>query len=84
MTADHGRSRYVQGCRCDICRTAAVGYRRAMRARGRARREAAAAEGRLYVAAGIRHGLYAYQTHGCRCLLCRLANAAKHRARAVR
>lgn len=82
MTAEHGYGRYTMGCRCDVCAAAKVTYTRDRRARARARRDAARAEGREYVAAVVKHGLYAYQNHSCRCLTCKLANAqasAKYR-----
>lgn len=83
MTTEHGYSRYVQGCRCDICRTASATYQREARACAKARRDAAQANGERYVATGIKHGLYGYQRHYCRCFACRLAKAqsvAKWRA----
>lgn len=82
MTADHGYGRYTTGCRCDVCKAAKRAYGRNRRALARARRDAARAEGREYVAAVVKHGLYAYQNHSCRCLTCKLANAqssAKYR-----
>jgi hypothetical protein len=60
-------------------------YNRAYRQAARRRRDAARAEGREYVAEGIRHGLSGYQIHACRCLACKAANAqstAMYRERA--
>jgi len=79
---EHGYGRYTGGCRCEICSAAKTAYNRARRAQARAMRDAVRAEGREYVAAGITHGLYGYQTHKCRCLICKVANAessAKYR-----
>lgn len=83
----HGHGGYKMGCRCDVCRSANAAYQRDYRARARARRDAAEADGKRYVAQGIRHGLSGYQVHACRCLACRSANAAstaEYRARYVR
>jgi hypothetical protein len=60
-------------------------YNRHYRQAARSRRDAARAEGREYVAEGVRHGLSGYQVHACRCLVCKAANAqatAKYRERA--
>jgi hypothetical protein len=82
---DHGYGRYTMGCRCAVCAAAKTAYTRMRRAQARARRDAARAKGREYVAAVVNHGLYAYQNHSCRCLTCKLANAqasAKYRRKA--
>lgn len=82
----HGYGRYTLGCRCETCKAAKTERTRMYRQAARLRRDAARAEGREYVAAGITHGLSGYQAHACRCLVCKVANAqasAKYRRKAA-
>ena len=73
---EHGFGGYRRGCRCEICRTTTATYQREYRAKARARRDLAQRDGKRYVAQGIRHSLSGYQSHACRCVVCRSANAA--------
>lgn len=75
--SEHGFSRYGYGCRCEVCRAGKAAYMRKRRAAGRQARLAAETEGRRYVAEGITHGLTGYKEFSCRCLTCRLSNAAQ-------
>lgn len=68
MGAQHGtRSRYVAGCRCDLCATANREYRRRW-------------EERAVKAGPPVHGLGGYKNYRCRCEVCSAASAAYHRA----
>lgn len=52
---------------------------RAVKAEGAARRAAANAQGRIYIAYGITHGLSGYQRNKCQCQTCVGANTESMR-----
>lgn len=81
-TFEHGAGGYCNhACRCAVCREAWRLYMKSYRARGAQRRRHAEANGERYIAEGVKHGITGYNTHGCRCDVCRAAKAAENGSR---
>lgn len=75
---EHGLSGYTNHrCRCVTCRAGMSRYRRRRYDKARARREAAEAQGRVYIADVQQHGANAYRNHCCRCGVCVAARCAQ-------
>lgn len=87
----HGYGSYTHGCRCEVCKTAKAAYMSERRRAGRARaaantRTATGKRGNRHnafgvgatrnVVAGVTHGRYAYDVHGCRCRDCTTAKSS--------
>lgn len=73
------------GCRCDRCRAIATEAARGYAAKNRDhlreyRRDARERRRGGPIPEGLAHAYYTYNEYGCRCDLCRAANAAKNRA----
>ena len=67
-------------CRCERCRAAWTAYVTLYRLPGVTQRRAAQERGETYVTAkGITHGLTGYQSHSCRCDVCRRAKSEDNR-----
>ncbi len=89
MSAEHSRSRYVQGCRCAICRKANRDYLRARRAAALALawKHTQWSDGgpwgpgaTRFVSPTATHGTDAgYTYHCCRCRECTTAQAEANR-----
>ena len=69
----HGRNGYIaNGCRCDVCRSAATAYSVAYRRKK--------VEKKLWLSDGFKHGISGYDL-GCRCEVCRKDQADNKRER---
>lgn len=67
--AEHGYYLYTAGCRCAVCRAAKAKYIREKRAAARARALVGTNRG-AHLVPGIKHGIFGYQEHRCRCDVC--------------